>query len=123
MTNPILQLVDIYRNEENWHTFKMSFESALIYHKTRYENGSIHTYEENGEVLGYYERYFNGDTCTLYNIWIKKEARRGKVFKELYKHFFKTMPENIKYIVGEKQKLGGKFQKVLISKERKNGVN
>jgi hypothetical protein len=96
----------------------MLYPDALWYHKTRYENGNIHTYEENGEVIGYYERYFVEDKCFLYNVWVKEGERQGKVFKELYRHFFKTMPDNIRYIVGEKIKLGGKYQKVKMIRRR-----
>jgi hypothetical protein len=108
------QLVDIYFNEEWWHKNRMTYLQAFDYHKTRYENGTIYTYEEKGEVLGYYERYIQGNTCILYNIWIKESLRRGRVFKELYRHFFATLPIQIDTIVGEKQKLGGKFQRVKI---------
>lgn len=119
----IKQLIYIYENFEWWHKTRMSYSEAIHYHKKCYDNGNIHIYEEHGEVLGYYQRYFKDDTCILYNLYIKPEYRQGRIFKELYRHFFKTMPNNIKYITGEKVKLGGKFQKVLISKERKNGVN
>lgn len=108
------QLTKIYLEEETWHTQKMSYDKALEYHKTRWEKGQIHTQEnEKGDVVGYYERYFVDDKCFLYNLWIHKDYRQGKVFRELYRHFFGTMPSNIKYIVGEKQKLGGKYMKAL----------
>jgi hypothetical protein len=108
------QLTDIYFRDEWWHTARMSYEVALEYHRKRVDNGSIHTYEENGEVLGYYERYFKDDICILFNVWVKDGHRKGKVFRELYRHFFSTMPSGIDYISGEKQKVGGKYQKVKI---------
>lgn len=114
------QLTDIYYKEEYWHKSRLSFADALEYHKKRLENGDIYTYEENGEVLGYYERYFKDDICFLYNVWVNQEYRKGKVFKELYKHFFETMPKHIKYIEGEKQKLGGKLMKEKIHGLDKN---
>ena len=114
----IAQLVEIYYTQEPWHKSFMSLPKAVQYHKTAYDNGDIHVYEEDNEVLGYYERYFNFDTCILYNVWIKESERKGKVFRELYRHFFKSMHENIKYIVGEKQKLGGKIQRVKITRRR-----
>lgn len=114
------QLVEIYNTQEWWHKTRMSYEETLQYHTSRYKNGDIHTYQENGEVLGYYERYLLWDTCILYNVWIKEDYRQGNVFKELYRYFFATMPKNIKYIIGEKVKLSGKKQKVSISKERLN---
>lgn len=121
MKSILEQLLEIYYNEEFWHDFKMSFEKALSYHRDELDNGSIHTYSENGELLGYYQRHFKGDECILYNVWVKRNHRYGKVFRELYRHFFKTMPKEIKYVTGEKVKLGKKFQKVLITKERRNG--
>jgi hypothetical protein len=94
----------------------MSDIEAYNYHKTRYENGDIYVYQENGIVLGYYERYFKEDVCYLYNVYVNDSFRKGKVFIELYRNFFSTMPKHIKYIIGEKQKLGGKMQKVLITR-------
>ena len=115
------QLTEIYENFENWHAFKMSYDEALRYHTKRYNSGDIQVYQENGEVLGYYERHFVYNVCFLDNAWIKEDCRRGKVFKELYRRFFDILPENINCIMGEKQKIGGKLQKVLINKEKKYG--
>jgi hypothetical protein len=106
------QLTEIYEDEP-WHNPRMDYQNALKYHTEQYDKGNIHVYEENGEILGYYERYIIGDTCFLHNVYVKKEHRRGKVFRELYKHFFQTLPLNIKKIVGEKQKVG-KMQEVRI---------
>ena len=114
MKTIVQQLVDIYYLHEDWHKTYLPPKEAFNYHKTRYENGNIYVYEENGKVLGYWERYFNGDTCILYNVYVEEGYRQGRVFRELYRHFFKSMPENIKYIIGEKQRLGGKIQKVKI---------
>ena len=107
------QLHEIYLNEP-WHEHRMSFETSIQYHRSRYQNGDIHIYEENGEILGYYERYMIGNECHLYNVYVKENCRRGRVFKELYKHFFSTMPSNIEYITGEKQRLGGKVMREKI---------
>lgn len=112
----VSQLVDIYFNHEPWHKNRMTYDQAVQYHSNRYNHGFIHTYQENGEVLGYYERYFIEDKCFLYNIWVKE--KQGVVFKKLYHHFFDTMPDNIRYIVGEKVKLGGKYQKVKMIRRR-----
>ena len=106
--NIVEQLNYIYYNYEPWHTTRMLEPEATKYHKTRYENGDIYPYIEDGKVLGYYERYFKYNTCILFNIWIDENCRRGKVFKALRKHFFDTMPRNITLVIGEKQKLGGK---------------
>ena len=116
------QLTRIYFDQETWHTHRMTYDSALRYHKTRYENGDIHTYEEDGEVIAYFERYFVRNTCILYNVWVRSDKRQGKVFKSLYRHFFKTMPKNITEIVGNKQKLGGKLVKEVINKEKYYGL-
>ena len=116
------QLTEIYFRWEQWHAFKMPYEEALAYHTKRYNSGDIQVYQENGEVLGYYQRHFVYNVCFLDNAWIKEDCRRGEVFKELYRRFFDTLPENINCIMGDKVKLGGKLQKVLINKERLYGV-
>jgi hypothetical protein len=108
MVDIVSQLVHIYYYEEWWMKNLMPLDKAVEYHRTRYENGDIHVYEENGVVLGYYERYFKDNVCTLYNLWVEDLHRKGIVFKALKKHFFETMPKNIDTITGEKQKLGGK---------------
>jgi hypothetical protein len=108
------QLVKIYNEEETWHQTRMTYEDAFDYHKTRYENGDIQVYQENGEVLGYYERYILWDTCILYNLWIREDCRRGKVIRELKRLFFSTLPKTVKKIIGEKQKLGGKMMTAKI---------
>lgn len=112
------QLTNIYFTDETWHNSRMTYENAFQYHKTRFEHGYIHVYEENGEVLGYYERYIRDNTCILYNVWVKESERKGKVFKELYRHFFMTMPKNITEVIGEKVKLGGKFRKRIIRRQK-----
>ena len=115
------QLTEIYFKEEWWHSPRLTLGEALKYHQDKLDSGNIVCYLDNGEVLGYYERFINGDTCTLANIYIKKEVRQGKIFKELYRHFFKTLPLNIVKIVGTKQKIHGKFIERIITKERRNG--
>ena len=99
----------------------MTFESALRYHQKRLENGEIYPYTQDGKVLGYYERTFDNDKCFLKNVYVAKDFRQNGIFKKLCRHFFDTMPDNIKYVTGEKQSVGGKPQKVLITKERRNG--
>jgi hypothetical protein len=115
------QLTEIYFKEEWWHTTKMSYEEAIKYHQEHLDNGDIVCYIDNYEVLGYYERYFIGNSCKLYNMFIKKDLRRSKVFFNLYRHFFNTMPKNIDKIIGDNQKLGGKFVERIITKERRHG--
>lgn len=119
--NTARQLALIYYEHEKWHKTLMHLEDAVDYHRERLNNGSIHVEKWNDEVVGYYERYFADDTCYLYNVYVKEGLRKSFIFRKLYKHFFDTIPENIKYIAGEKQRLGGKFQRVLISKERRHG--
>lgn len=117
--NPFVeQLVDIYQRYEWWHNPRMSYVQAYVYHKKRLENGAIHIYEENGEVLGYYERYFKSNTCILHNLFIKPGFRQGRVFHFLYRHFFDSMPQNIDKIQGEKQKLNGRMVTALIKRSR-----
>lgn len=111
------QLTKIYFEEEFWHTVRMSYPEAIQYHESRYKNGDIEVYTENGEVLGYYERYLLWNSCVLYNLWIRQDCRRGRVFKELKRRFLSTLPKNITIILGEKQKLGGKLMKARIRRK------
>ena len=87
----------------------MPYEEALVYHQKGLDDGSITVCVEDGEVLGYYERTFIGSSCFLKNIYIKKDERQGRVIKQLKKVFFGSMPDYIENVVGEKQKLKGKF--------------
>jgi len=111
------QLTKIYYEEEFWHTVRMTYPEAINYHESKYKNGDIQVYIENGEILGYYERYLLWNCCILYNTWIKKDCRRGRVFVELKRRFFDTLPSNINVILGEKQKLGGKVVKAIIRRK------
>lgn len=112
------QLTEIYFTEEKWHLTRMSPEVALHYHQERMDNGTIVPCIENGEVLGYYERDFIGNTCFLYNVWVRQDLRQGKVFKWLYRSFFNTMPDNIDKVIGNKQKLYGKIMVERITRRR-----
>jgi len=108
------QLTKIYYDKEYWHKTRMSVDEAIDYHKTRYENGDIQTYVRDGEVLGYYERYIVGNTCILYNYWIREDLRNGIVHKDLKRRFFSSMPKNVKNIIGECQKQGGRIMESRI---------
>ena len=119
----IYQLLKIYYSEEFWHKTKMPYDEAYDYHKKRLEDGRIYIIVKDGKVLGYYEREINGDTCFLKNVFVIKEYRFNGVFKELYKHFFLTMSKNIKYVIGEKQSVGGKMQRVLTGGRNGNNEN
>ena len=112
------QLTDIYYKHEHWHAFKMPYHQALKYHEKRVKNGDIQVYIENGGILGYYQRHFVYNVCFLDNVWIKKEYRKGKVFKELYKKFFATLPAHITFIFGEHEETV--FRKIRISQWRRN---
>jgi len=115
------QLTDIYLKHENWHAFKMPYNQALRYHEKRYKDGTIQVYEENGEVLGYYERHFLYNVCFFDNTWIKNNGNGKQVFKELQKQFFETLPKDITHIIGHRNNI---VKKVKISKWRKsNGRN
>ena len=113
------QLTEIYKLEEDWHLTRMTDEVAFQYHRKRYDRGNIQVYHENDEVLGYYERYIVGDICYLYNTWIKKDHRCGKVFRELYKRFFKTMPNEVTKVMGQRHKFNSRIETALISKWRR----
>jgi hypothetical protein len=111
------QLTTIYYQYETWQKSWMKPEEAVEYHKSRYENGDIYTIIENEEVVAYYERYTVFNACILYNVWVKPDCRRGRVWRELKKHFFDTLPKNVTIIQGEKVKLGGKQMKVSIKEK------
>ena len=108
------QLTEIYEKEEWWHKARMSHEQAIRYHDSEYSKGNIYVYKEDGEVLGYYQRAFNDDKCFLMNVWVKRKG----IFKKLYRHFFDTMPDNIKKVYGEKQSIGGKYIERIITRGR-----
>lgn len=118
MVSIATQLTDIYYKHEHWHAFKMSRNQAIQYHEDGIKKGDIQVYLENGEVLGYYERHFVYNVCFLDNVWIKDECRRGKVFRELYRKFWETMPDNIAHIFGEDK--GTILRKVKISNFRRH---
>ena len=67
-------------------------------------SSGIYVIEREGELLGFYERRFEDDTCFLINVF----AFEIGIFRQLYRHFFNTMPKDIKYVKGNKQKLHGK---------------
>ena len=114
------QLTEIYLKHEDWHAYKLSYAEAIDYHTKRFKNGEIQVYIDNGEVLGYYQRHFLYNACFLDNGWIKKECRLGKVFKELRKKFFETLPDNITHIFGHRDKYERRIEKVKIIEWRKH---
>jgi len=115
------QLTDIYFKYEWWSQPKMSYQEALNYHQERLDNGSIQVILDNGEVVAYYQREFNDEICFLVNVWVRADLRGSKVWRDLYRHFFNTMPINIKKVIGEKQKIHGRMTERFITKERRNG--
>ena len=118
------QLTDIYINEEDWHLTKMSEDDAFRYHKTRLESGNIKAFTIGNDVVSYYERYFVGNICVLHNLWVRGDMRKSEVFRQMSKHFFTSMPDHIKFIIGEKQKDNAKVKRHTISDWRKrNGFN
>jgi hypothetical protein len=114
MDTIVEQLTDIYDKYEDWHITKLSREQALRYHENALNRGDIYVYEENKEVLGYYERHFVYNVCFLDNIWVRPCLRKGEIFKKLHKHFFETMPLNITCVLGERHKRGGRIEKFKI---------
>jgi hypothetical protein len=114
----VWQLCEIYWNSETWHKTRLSYDEMIKYHEDRLLDGRIVVYLDNDEVLGYYEREINGDKCFLKNVFIKEGMRRGIVWRQLYKHFLRTMPLGVTKVVGYKQKIGGKYIERIITKER-----
>ena len=113
LTNIIEQLYDIWL-ETPWQE-KVSKEEIIHYFDNMLASGGIYVIEEDGELLGFYERIFKDDTCFLKNVF----AFRPGIFKKLYRHFFDTMPYYIKKITGDKQKLQGKRVIETISNARR----
>ena len=109
------QLTNIYFNEEPWHVTRMGNAEALKYHEQRFKSGEIKVYEENGEVLGYFQRHYVYNVCFIDNAWIKKDCRRGFVFRSLNTLFYETLPGQITHIMGHRQ---NKLHKVKIRRQR-----
>lgn len=109
----ISQLVKIYFEEENWHDSKLSIQDAVLYHDFVFNNGNIIVVKNKDEVVGYLEfwrlnfenwgKYVcgveisplhtdvkNGNIAVVNNIWIKKEFRRGDVFKQIKERFYRV---------------------------------
>ena len=118
----VSQLVDIYFNEEWWHTTKMPPEQAFNYHQTMLDKGIIQICEQAGIVLGYIEVWkinfeqfgklichapfkaidedvISGNIAYLANTFIKKEYRKSYVKKVLKLKFF-SYTHNCQYYVG-----------------------
>ena len=114
LQKPIVeQLYDIWL-ETPWQV-KVPKEHIINYYVNMLASGGIYTIDSDGELLGYYERRFEGYTCFLVNVWVKEKG----IFKQLYRHFFDTMPLWIKYVTGDKQKLKGKRVMEIISNARR----
>ena len=112
LNNVVIQLVDIYINDEYWHRNKLSVKESTKYFKKLVLDGNIFFYQEKKRVLGYCEfwrldfeqwgRYVCGQTispfdeditlgnvCVVHNVWINKEYRRSYVTKWMIKMFYK----------------------------------
>lgn len=113
------QLVDIYRNI-TWQNQVISDEDIAKYYQYMIDRKQLFVVEDSGRLLGYYERRFNRDICFLINVYVIPEESGSMVFRKLYKHFFATMPLNIKYVQGEKQKLKGRVMIERISNIRRS---
>jgi hypothetical protein len=139
----IEQLIGIYYNEEDWHKNKLSYEEAYKYHDKLYRQGNIFTYEESGIVLGYCEfwrinfeqwgRYVcdapisgyledisSGYICVVNNVWINKEHRRGKVFREMRNKFYRLNADCDYYVGHALRKTASQPIKVFKRKDLKS---
>lgn len=116
MVKPIIeQLYDIYK-QTPWQNQEIPHDKVISYYQEMLDKNLIYIINIDGELLGYYERWFIEDTCFLVNVY----STSKQVFKQLYRHFFNTMPKNINYVQGEKQKIGGKMVKEVITNARRN---
>ena len=116
------QLVNIYYQEEWWHKSRISREEAYKYHKKLLDQGNIILYVEEEKVVGYaefwrvnyhqwgrmvcgetlsgyLENITDGNICVVHNVWIKKDAQRGKVFKDMMRRFY-ALNSHCDYYVG-----------------------
>ena len=116
------ELIRIYYEEENWHKEKLSRTEAYKYYKKLLEEGRILVYEELGEVIGYVESWKinfeqfgrlvchapfcaykedinSGNISYVANTWIRKDRRRGNVYKALRLGYYRQN-SNCEYYVG-----------------------
>ena len=132
------QLVNIYENQETWHTKKLSPDEALAYYEVALEKDRIIPYLNSfGELTGYveswainYEQFgrilcrlsFNikkedintGNICYIEATWIKKDERGfGRPIQQYLtkKVFEKNF--NCEFFVGEAMRKQAGFVKIL----------
>jgi len=121
--NIINQLIKVYYAEENWHKKILSPKETEKYHKELLRKGRIIYVEEKGELLGYTESWrinfeqlgrlvchasfsaylenvTDGNIAYVANTWIKKEHRKGKIYKILRNRFF-SLNKDCEYFVGK----------------------
>ena len=100
------QLLDVYYLKEHWHKNKMTIKEAKKYHNRLLKSRNIICYEEDGELLGYFELWKvtpkqlnviisnngfsayhenvnDGNIAYLANLWIKPNMRKSHVYKML----------------------------------------
>lgn len=105
------QLNDIYFENENWHTAKLSRMEAWKYHERLLNDGNIITISDGDMLCGYiefwrisyeqfgriicgepfsamHENVLNGQIAYVANTFIKENFRNGEVYKLLRNRFF-----------------------------------
>lgn len=133
------QLNNIYFQEEWWQLHSETLAGITNYHQAMIDKGNIICYVEDGIVLGYcefwrinfeqfgrlichqpfiapFENTTDGNLCYVANVWIHKDYRRGKVFKDLKERFFK-LNSHCDLFVGEALRKKTQPIKVLTKKE------
>ena len=131
----IYQLVDIYYKHEWWHKHTLNYEEAYKYHAHQFKNNNLFIYMEDEKVIGYCEYWRidfekwgrlvcgldispieenvkEGIICSVQNVWINKEHRRGKVVKSMEKEFFKRN-HDAEYFVGQAERKSANLIKSL----------
>lgn len=119
--NIINQLNFIYYHYEWWHPYYMNVDGISCYHKEGLDAGRIKVFNQDGLILGYYERWnvshetfdrlkgghllkpkdiIPGGISYLYNVWIQSEYRNGYVAKEL-KRMFLQDSEGCEFLAGQ----------------------
>lgn len=123
----VSQLVEVYLNEEAWHTKKLSREEATFYFKRLIELGNIITVSDGDLLVGYVEVWRlserqlervlageafaaasepcqTGSHAYVANIFVRRGYRNGRAFKLLYKRFMEVHGEAESFVGHQPQK-------------------
>lgn len=139
MNKIVNQLVEIYHNEESWHTNKLSMEDSVEYFVRLLSSGNIIIYMDNDILAGYVEfwrvtpeqfrkildnKFFvfeenivDGQICYISNVFIHKQYRRKQEIKYL-KSMFLKINGNCRMFAGHEIKYN---KRLKMMENRKHG--